>query len=85
VPVTTVGTSAYVNPIVAIALGTFLRSEPITLRTLAASVIIIGAVVAMVSGRPREADEGGPDPEVATVDPAPGTGAQDRVAAPEDG
>jgi drug/metabolite transporter (DMT)-like permease len=65
VPVTTVGTYAYVNPIVAVALGTILLSEPITLRTLAATVIIIGAVVAMVSGRPREADEGGPDPEVA--------------------
>ena len=51
--VSTVGTYAYVNPVVAVALGAWLRSEPITLRTLLAAAIIIGAVVAMVSGRPR--------------------------------
>ena len=56
-PVSTVGTYAYVNPIIAVALGAVLLSEPITLRTLIATVIIIGAVVAMVSGRPREAPE----------------------------
>ena len=52
--VSTVGTYAYVNPVVAVALGAWLRSEPITLRTLLAAAIIIGAVVAMVSGRPRD-------------------------------
>lgn len=57
VPVTTVATYAYVNPVVAVALGTLFLSEPITLRTLVASAIIIGAVVAMVSGRDRGADE----------------------------
>jgi drug/metabolite transporter (DMT)-like permease len=51
-PVTVVGTHAYVNPIVAVALGALLNSEPITPRTIIASVIIIGAVMAMVSGRP---------------------------------
>jgi drug/metabolite transporter (DMT)-like permease len=50
-----VGTHAYVNPVVAVALGAILLSEPITPRTLIASVIIIGAVVAMVSGRPQVA------------------------------
>jgi drug/metabolite transporter (DMT)-like permease len=60
--VSTVGTYAYVNPVVAVALGAWLRSEPITLRTLLAAAIIIGAVVAMVSGRPRD-------------DPAPATSA----------
>ncbi len=58
--VSTVGTYAYVNPVVAVALGAWLRSEPITLRTLLAAAIIIGAVVAMVSGRPR--DEPSPTP-----------------------
>ncbi len=57
VPVSTVATYAYVNPIVAVALGAILLSEPITPRTVIASVLIIGAVVAMVSGRPREVDE----------------------------
>ena len=65
VPVSTLGTYAYVNPIVAVALGAILLSEPITPRTLVASVIIIGAVVAMVSGRPREAEEVGPIPDSA--------------------
>jgi drug/metabolite transporter (DMT)-like permease len=68
VPVSTVGTYAYVNPMVAIALGAILLSEPITLRTLIAAAIIIGAVVAMVSGRPREAEEPGPAPEAAAVE-----------------
>ena len=54
VPVTVAGTYAYVNPIVAVALGAMLLSEPITPRTLVAATIIIGAVVAIVSGRPRE-------------------------------
>ena len=45
-----------------------LRSEPITPRTLIATVIIIGAVVAMVSGRPREAEEPGPVPEAARLE-----------------
>lgn len=62
VSVATVGTYAYVNPIVAVALGAVFLSEPITPRTLIATVIIIGAVIAMVSGRPRVAEEPGPDP-----------------------
>jgi drug/metabolite transporter (DMT)-like permease len=68
VPVSTVGTYAYVNPIVAVALGAIFLSEPITPRTLIAAVIIIGAVVAMVSGRPRSAEEAGPAPEAAALD-----------------
>ncbi|MDQ4034930.1 MAG: EamA family transporter [Chloroflexota bacterium] len=71
VPVSTVGTYAYVNPIVAVALGAVLLSEPITPRTLIATVIILGAVVAMVSGRPRDGtEEAGPAPEAATPEAA---------------
>lgn len=69
VPVSTVGTYAYVNPIVAVALGAVLLSEAITPRTIVATVIIIGAVVAMVSGRPRDVEETGPAPEAATLEP----------------
>lgn len=68
VPVTTVGTYAYVNPIVAVALGAIILREPITIRTLLASVIIIGAVVAMVSGRPRDEDVE-PTPAEAVAEP----------------
>jgi drug/metabolite transporter (DMT)-like permease len=56
VPISVVATYAYVNPVVAVALGAVLLSEPITVRTLIAAVVIIGAVVAMVSGRPRGTD-----------------------------
>jgi len=69
VPVSTVGTYAYVNPIVAVVLGAIVLSEPITLRTVIAAVIIIGAVVAMVTGRPRATEEPGPGPEAATLEP----------------
>jgi drug/metabolite transporter (DMT)-like permease len=66
VSVSVVGTYAYVNPIVAVGLGALLLSEPITPRTIIAAVLIVGAVVAMVSGRPRIAEEPehGPDPEL---------------------
>jgi drug/metabolite transporter (DMT)-like permease len=66
--VAVVGTYAYVNPVVAVALGALLLSEPITPRTVIASVIVIGAVVAMVSGRHREED--GP-PAADELDAAP--------------
>lgn len=66
VSVATVGTYAYVNPIVAVALGAIFLSEPITPRTIVASLLIIGAVVAMMSGRPRAAE---PEPSPA-LDPA---------------
>lgn len=69
VPVSTVGTYAYVNPVVAVALGAIFLSEPITLRTVIAAALIIGAVIAMVTGRPREAEEPGPAPEAATLEP----------------
>ncbi len=69
VSVSTVATYAYVNPLVAVALGAVILSEPITPRTLIAGVIIIGAVVAMVSGRPRDAEEPGPSPDVVPLEP----------------
>ncbi len=71
VAVSTVGTYAYVNPIVAVALGAVFLAEPINPRTVIATAIIIGAVVAMVSGRPRVAEESGPAPEAATLEPEP--------------
>jgi drug/metabolite transporter (DMT)-like permease len=79
VAVATVATYAYVNPIVAVALGAIFLSEPITPRTLLAAAIIIGAVIAMVSGRARSAEEPGPAPEAATLEP-PGQAGSDRAA-----
>ena len=59
-PISTVATYAYVNPVVAVFLGLLFRDEPLTPRILLAAALIIGAVVAMVSGRPRQADEARP-------------------------
>ena len=69
VPVSTVGTYAYVNPIVAVALGAIFLEEPITPRRLIAAAIIIGAVVAMVSGRPRDVPAPKPVPDAARLEP----------------
>jgi drug/metabolite transporter (DMT)-like permease len=69
VAVTTLSTYAYVNPIVAVALGVIFRGEQLTARTMLAAVLIIGAVVAMVSGRPRQ-EEAGPAPEAAVIEPS---------------
>lgn len=69
VAVTTVATYAYVNPVVAVGLGLLFRGETLSPRSLLAAGLIIGAVVAMVSGRPRDAEESGPSPEVATLEP----------------
>ena len=69
VPVTVASTYAYVNPVVAVALGAVILAEPITLRTLLGTAIIIGAVAAIVSGRREDADEAGPAPEAATLEP----------------
>ncbi len=68
VPVSTAATYAYVNPIVAVALGALILSEPITPRTFIAAAVIVAAVIAMVSGRPRIAEESGPGPEAASVE-----------------
>ena len=44
-PTPLVSTYAYVNPVVAVVLGYFLADEPLTLRSLLATIIIVSAVV----------------------------------------
>ena len=84
VPVTTVGTYAYVNPIVAVALGAIFLSEEINARTMIATVIILGAVVAMVSGRPRDADEGRPDENARSPERSTAPGTERAAGGPSD-
>jgi drug/metabolite transporter (DMT)-like permease len=43
-PATRVASHAYVNPIVAVALGYFLAGEPVTLRTLAGTALVLVSV-----------------------------------------
>ncbi len=52
-PISRVTTYAYVNPIVAVALGSIVLSEPITARTVIAAVVIIVAVALIVTARSR--------------------------------
>ncbi len=52
-PLPRVATYAYVNPVVAVFLGAWLAQEPLTPRTIVASVVIIAAVVLIVTARGR--------------------------------
>ena len=51
-PLSLVSTYAYVNPVVAVALGWAFLDEPLTPMTLGAAGIIVAAVVLMVTGSP---------------------------------
>lgn len=50
---TLVGTHAYVNPVVAVALGWSLLGESITGQTLIAGAVVLVSVVLLVTGRPE--------------------------------
>ena len=52
-PLPLVATYAYVNPVVAVVLGAFVRHEPIDPRTVVAGVVIVGAVALIVTARSR--------------------------------
>ena len=58
-------TYAYVNPVVALGLGALLANEVISLRVLAATVVIIASVAIIVTRRkhpPKPTDLPQPDP-----------------------
>jgi len=48
-----VATYAYVNPLVAVALGWALGGEPLSMRTLAAAAVIVAGVALITVGRAR--------------------------------
>jgi len=54
-PLSLVSTYAYVNPVVAVALGGLFLGEPVTVRTMVAGAIIIVAVVLILTARFRPA------------------------------
>ncbi len=58
-PTPIVSTYAYVNPVVAIMLGSLLANEPVTPRTVLAAAIILAAVVLTTTGRSKSADKTG--------------------------
>lgn len=68
-PLSLIGTYAYVNPVVAVALGAIFLAEPISARTLIASAVIVAAVAMIVTARGRAARGGEVEtPEEAFVD-----------------
>jgi drug/metabolite transporter (DMT)-like permease len=52
-PLPLIATYAYVNPIVAVFLGTWLLQEPLTPRTLVAGAVIVFAVALIITARSR--------------------------------
>ena len=52
-PLSLVGTYAYVNPVVAVGLGTIFLGEALSLRTIVASAVILAAVAVIVTARAR--------------------------------
>jgi drug/metabolite transporter (DMT)-like permease len=55
-PLSLVGTYAYVNPVVAVALGTVFLGEPMGLRTFIASAVIVASVALIVTSRGGRAE-----------------------------
>ncbi|MEW5991082.1 MAG: EamA family transporter [Chloroflexota bacterium] len=69
-PLSLVSTYAYVNPVVAVALGSLVLAEPITPRTLVASAVIVAAVAMIVTARGRSARVSGEEPVARAPEPA---------------
>jgi drug/metabolite transporter (DMT)-like permease len=53
---TRVGTYAYVNPVVAVAIGYWLGGEALGLRTVAGTVLVLASVVAIMTGRAKSSE-----------------------------
>lgn len=53
-PTSLVGTFAYVNPVVAVALGWAVLGEAVDTRMALAGALVLGAVVLIITGRPGE-------------------------------
>lgn len=70
-PTSLVGTYAYVNPVVAVLLGTLLLGEPLSWRTLLAGVIIV-ASVALIVRAPRRREDTVTEPRPAALAAARG-------------
>jgi drug/metabolite transporter (DMT)-like permease len=69
-PLPLIATYAYVNPIVAVALGALILSEPISARTLVAGAVIVVAVAIIISTRSRVAGPAAARVAARTPDPS---------------
>jgi len=80
-PLSLVGTYAYVNPVVAVALGTIFLHEPITARTIIAAAIILIAVAIIVTARGRLGTSAAREPADEIDAPDPSRGGRSEAAA----
>ena len=80
-PLSLVSTYAYVNPVVAVALGTLILGETLSARTIVASAIILVAVAIIVTARSRLSTGSEPEPAAEIDAPDPGRGDRSRAAA----
>jgi drug/metabolite transporter (DMT)-like permease len=80
-PLSLIGTYAYVNPVVAVALGTVFLAEPISLRTIAASALILVAVAIIVTTRAGLAEGSASEPAHERDGPDPPRGGLSEPAA----
>jgi drug/metabolite transporter (DMT)-like permease len=69
-PLSRIATYAYVNPVVAVLLGWLVLDEPLSLRTLAAAMVIVTGVVLIVSAKGRGPAEREEARSAAGEDPA---------------
>jgi drug/metabolite transporter (DMT)-like permease len=84
-PLSLVGTYAYVNPVVAVALGTLFLGETLIVRTIMASAIILLAVAIIVTARgrlPAAETEADAEAEADRAAASTGTGTVSRRASP---
>jgi drug/metabolite transporter (DMT)-like permease len=75
-PIGRIATYAYVNPMVAVFLGWLILGEPLTIRTVVASVVIVAAVALIVTARGRSS-------AVSVEAAPPSTGATSALPHPE--
>jgi len=66
-PATQVASHAYVNPLVAVALGYFIAGEPLTPRMLLAAALVVGGVFLILSPSPPRRAEPATQPRRATT------------------
>jgi drug/metabolite transporter (DMT)-like permease len=70
-PLPLLSTYAYVNPVVAVALGHFILGEQVTLRTMLGGGVIVLGVALVVASRSISEARQAPEVRAAAAEPAP--------------
>ncbi|HTK45044.1 MAG TPA: EamA family transporter [Patescibacteria group bacterium] len=78
-PLSLVATHAYVNPVVAVALGTVFLHEPLGPRTIVAAAVILVAVAIIVTARDRLGSGPATEPPAGTEVPAAAQGGRSEA------